>query len=345
MRMRAFMVLMLVTLPVACGCRKAREVPLGENEPELLDFMPFTEPNEPEVITDSAGIRLVAIPSGEFLMGGEQPAERLIAAFPAALYGKDASYFSDEYPRHRVRITRPFYLGQFEVTVGQFRRFVEETGYKTEAERDGTGGWGYNPQKRKVEGRDRRYNWRAPGFPQTDDHPVVNVSYNDALKFCEWLSEKEKRRYRLPTEAEWEYASRASTSTRYHNGDDPKRLREVAHVLDVKGLEKYGHVHQLPLPPSGPFTVRVGGSRPNAWGLYDMHGNAWEWCSDYYDEDYYARSPADDPAGPAEGTVRVRRGGAWNSFPLYARASFRNYNNADSRCVNLGFRVVREVGR
>ena len=99
------------------------------------------------------------------------------------------------------------------------------------------------------------------------------------------------------------------------------------------------------MPPEGPFTTKVGSYEPNAWGLYDMHGNAWEWCSDWYDEEYYAQSPVDDPTGPASGTVRVRRGGGWNSFPLYARSSYRNYLASGSRCVNLGFRVVREAPR
>jgi sulfatase modifying factor 1 len=296
-----------------------------------------------EALTDSAGIRLVRIPAGEFSMGGEKPAEVQIAAFPFALYGKKGSYFSDEYPPHRVRITRPFYLGQCEVTVGEFRRFVRETGYATAAEKDGTGGWGYNREKQRIEGRVPRYTWRDAGFEQSDEHPVVNVSYHDALAFCDWLSRTEGRHYRLPTEAEWEYACRAGSTTRYHNGDDPDRLREVANAFDHHGLQKYGHVHEIELPPDGPFTVPVGRYKPNAWGLHDMHGNAWEWCSDWYDEEYYARSPRTDPPGPAESNVRVRRGGGWNSFPLYARASFRNYNSSDSRCVNLGFRVLREI--
>src|SRR5262249_55721295 len=157
------------------------------------------------------------------------------------------------------------------------------------------------------------------------------------------LSRKERARYRLPTEAEWEYACRAGTSTRYHFGDDPARLHEVARILDTRVATKYGHVHQIDIPPGSPFTVPVGSFRPNAWGLSGMHGNAWEWCSDWYDEDYYKSSPRTDPQGAATANVRVRRGGGWNSFPIYARASFRNYNSPESRCLNLGFRVVRET--
>jgi formylglycine-generating enzyme required for sulfatase activity len=231
------------------------------------------------------------------------------------------------------------------VTLGQFRRFVEEAGYRTEAERDGTGGWGYNPETGKCEGRRPHYDWRDPGFPQTDDCPVVNVTWNDAVEFCRWLGRKEGKVYRLPTEAEWEYACRAGTSTRYHNGDDPDALGEVARVADGSGRTTFPHVHQMVIPSGGParFTAPVGSYAPNAWGLHDMHGNVWEWCSDWYGEDYYAGSPAEDPRGPDSANVRVRRGGAWNSFPLWARASFRNYNTPESRCVNLGFRVVREA--
>ena len=316
----------------------------------LVGCQPTTTPDKnaaraPEAVTDSAGIRLVGIPAGEFQMGGERPAEDLINIFPPALYNAGPEDFSDEYPRHRARITRPFYIGQHEVTVGQFLAFVKETDYQSDAEKDGQGGWGYNEQKRKIEGRQPRYTWKSPGFTQSDDHPVVNVSANDALAFCAWLSKKEGKTYRLPTEAEWEYACRAGSTTLYHNGDDPEKLGKAARALNFKLAPKFGHVHTIEMPPEGPFTTKVGSYEPNAWGLYDMHGNAWEWCSDWYDEEYYAKSPVDDPTGPASGTVRVRRGGGWNSFPLYARSSYRNYLASGSRCVNLGFRVVREAPR
>jgi formylglycine-generating enzyme len=295
---------------------------------------------------NSIGMKLVAIPSGEFMMGGQETAEELVKAFPA--YRRPAEFFKDEYPRHRVRITKPFQLGKYEVTVGQFRRFADETGYKTEAERDGLGGWGYDAEQGKCRGRDPKFNWRNPGFPQNDDQPVVDVTWNDAVAFCKWLSTKEGKKYRLPTEAEWEYACRAGTETRYNNGNDPKALSQVANVGDDRGRTTFPHVQELDIPKDGPvkFTVPVGKFPPNRFGLCDMHGNVWEWCSDWYGADYYAQSPVDDPTGPASGTKRMRRGGAWHSFPLWARAAFRNWNRPDSRCVNLGFRVaVEEPGK
>ena len=283
-----------------------------------------TEPESREhpEITNSIGMKLVPIPAGEFMMGGAEPAEQLVKAFAA--YHRKPDFFKDEYPRHRVRITKPFYLGKYEVTVGQFRRFVDAAGYKTEAERDGAGGWGYNPTTGKCEGRNPKYNWRNPGFKQTDDHPVLNVTWNDAVAFCQWLSRKEGKTYRLPTEAEWEYAARAGTETRYSNGDDPAALAKVGNVNDAKGRTTFPHVQELDIPPSGHprFTVPVGQFPPNRFGLCDMHGNVWEWCSDWYGPDYYARSPVDDPQGPDSGNRRVRRGGGWNSFPLWARAAF-----------------------
>ena len=303
---------------------------------------PSRETEKAREITNSIGMKLEPVPAGEFMMGGEQPAEEMLKAFAA--YKRKPDFFKDEYPQHRVRITKPFYLGQTEVTVGQYRQFVNDSGYKTEPETDGRGGWGYNAKLGMCEGRDTKYSWRDPGFAQTDNHPVLDVTWNDAVAFCKWLSRKEGKTYRLPTEAEWEYACRGGTTTRYYNGDDPDSLAKVGNVQDSTGRTTFPHVQEIEMAKEGltRFTVPVGGLPPNAFGLHDMHGNVWEWCSDWHGEDYYANSPVDDPKGPDDGEMRVRRGGAWNSFPLWARASFRNWNTQTSRCVNLGFRVVRE---
>ena len=122
----------------------------------------------------------------------------------------------------------------------------------------------------------------------------------------------------MPSEAEWEYACRAGTGSRYFHGDDPAQLRRFAHLLNGAQAGGYADVQDQRhfLKEGESLTAKVGSKQPNAWGLYDMLGNAWEWTGDWYAEDYYARSPTNDPQGPASGSVRVRRGGAWNSFPL-----------------------------
>jgi formylglycine-generating enzyme required for sulfatase activity len=267
--------------------------------------------------------------------------DRLAEVFP--LYrGKRIADLTDMAP-HEVRITRPFYMGAHEVTIGQFRRFVEETGYLTEPERDGTGGYGVDLKtKAWSDGRRKEYSWRDPGFPQRDDHPVVNITWADAVAFCAWLSRKEGRTYRLPTEAEWEYACRAGTTTRYSFGDDPELLPKYANTYDASGAREFPEWAKWAVKGDDgyPFTAPVGSFLPNAFGLYDMHGNAWEWCSDWYGEVYYSRSPVEDPQGPETGTLRARRGGGWHVWPMYCQSWYRNYNTPQSRYLNLGMRVV-----
>jgi formylglycine-generating enzyme required for sulfatase activity len=285
-------------------------------------------------------LALVRIAAGEFLMGGQEPEDRLIGTFPEMK--RQPGYFSDEYPQHRVVISHDFLIGQYEVTVGQFRQFASATGYKTEAEIDGEGGWGYEPSTGKSIGRRPHFNWRDPGFPQTDDHPVVNVTWFDAVAFCNWLGKKEGQRYRLPTEAEWEYACRAGTAFRYYHGDDPSELHRYAYLRNVAGRDKFGNVQdQLHFLKAGEsLTAKVGSRRPNAWGLYDMLGNVWEWTNDWKDDTYFQWTPTVDPTGPGEAYSRVRRGGGWNTFPMYARCAFRNLDDPHTRCLNFGFRVV-----
>ena len=166
------------------------------------------EARSPTRWTNSLGMEFVRIPAGSFWMGSAEPPERLARDFPQ-LEPQRFTKLGDEAPVHRVRITRAFWLGQHEVTVGQFRRFIEASGHVPQSVADGTGGYGYNPtydpattaRGDAFEGRLTRYSWRDPGFAQTDEHPVVNVTWHDAQALAAWLSRTEGQRYRLPIEA------------------------------------------------------------------------------------------------------------------------------------------------
>lgn len=304
-----------------------------------------------QVIENSIGMQFVRVPAGEFLMGSDESPESLALDYPK--YPRDRlTKLKDEAPVHAVRITRPFYLGKYEVTVGQFRKFLETSGYRPESEADGTGGYGYNPaydpatteRGDAFDGRDPRYSWRNPGFHQTEDHPVVNITWNDAVAMAEWLSRAEGRRYRLPTEAEWEYACRAGTITRYYSGNSPSTLSAIANTFDAAAAPYWPQWKDFALAEDDgvAFTAPVGSFSPNAFGLYDMLGNVWEWVSDWYSETYYAESPLVDPTGPAYGHQRVRRGGSWHTWSLYARSTFRNWNTPQTRYPLVGMRLLLE---
>jgi formylglycine-generating enzyme required for sulfatase activity len=244
-------------------------------------------------------MKLRLIPAGTFTMGSSKEEIDHSLKFGAA-WDRDTGSYLSEGPEHQVEITRPFYLATTEVTVGQFRQFVEDKGYRRAGDR-----------------------WRDPGFDQTDNHPVVFVSWNAAIDFCKWLSEKEGKTYRLPTESEWEYCCRAGKSGfRYCYGDDDAQL------------EDYAWYHKN----SGGGTHPVGQKKPNDWGLHDMHGNAWEWCQDYYAQNYYKRSPVKDPKGPDVGGMRVHRGGTYKSHGLSCRSASRPSYPADGEYD--GFRVL-----
>lgn len=302
-------------------------------------------------LTNSLGMRFVRIPTGEFLMGRGESVARLAQAFPQ-IEAQRIEQLADETPAHRVRITQAFWLGVHEVTVWQFRRFLEDSGYLPESIADGTGGYGYRAdydpaqtaRHDAFEGRSPRYSWQEPGFAQGDAHPVVNVSWNDAAAMARWLSVREGVSYRLPTEAEWEYAARAGTHSRYPAGDASAALLASANTFDRETARLWPQwaAQATPGDDGFVFTAPVGQYAPNAFGVHDMIGNVWEWCADWYGADYYAHSPVDDPTGPPSGQVRVRRGGSWHTWPFYARVAFRNWNTPSTRYVLLGFRLVRE---
>ena len=278
----------------------------------------------PATFTNSLGMTMVRIEPGEFLMGSTKAQiDVLLKQFPDLR----REWFDSEQPQHLVKITRPFYLGAHQVTVGQFRRFIEKSGYKTEAEK-----------------ASEKQNWLDPGFAQGDDHPVVYVSHNDAVAFLDWLNEQEnekKRGYRLPTEAEWEYACRAGTQGLYGGDDDPESLVVVSNVAD----ESYKKVNPsatwcISGDDGFAYTAPVGSFEPNAWYLYDMIGNVWEWCDDFFDSKFYQSSPRENPHNSARDGDRVVRGGGWYDVAGDCRPADRDRDGPASRDDVLGFRLA-----
>jgi formylglycine-generating enzyme required for sulfatase activity/serine/threonine protein kinase len=266
-------------------------------------------PHRNPPVKNAIGLELVRIPAGEFTMGA-----------PLGEMGRR----DEEGPPHKVVFSRSFYMAIHETTVGQFRAFTEATRYQTEAENKGAGALRWDAAKQTWQ-LATECTWRNPGWPVSDDQPVVCVSRKDALAFCYWLSRIESKVYRLPFEAEWEYACRAETTTPYATGQTLS-LRDAS--FGSAGLK----------------TTRVGSFAPNAWGLFDMHGNAWEWCADGYNPTYYQVSPARDPTGPDSGSEGILRGGSWQSDASECRSARRRAAPSDARRNDTGFRVVREAG-
>jgi formylglycine-generating enzyme required for sulfatase activity len=289
---------------------------------------------------NSLGMRLRLIPPGEYKRGSTPADIDAVVSLDATFEKK---YGDNEQPQHTVRLTKAFRLGATEVTRGQFRRFVNATKYVTEAEKD-DGGLGYNVAVGKLEGRDKKFNWKNTGFAQTDEHPVVNVTWNDAKAFVEWLSKEEGIEYRLPTEAEWEYACRAGTTGMFSVGNTFDALDGIANVAD-QSTKRIGQNFAVATFEDGfQFTAPAGKLKTNGFGLADMHGNVWEWCGDWYDTKEYSKHAGvtvEDPNGPSLGVSnRVLRGGGWFRAPVYCRSAGRSGLTPDFRLYDLGFRVL-----
>jgi sulfatase modifying factor 1 len=305
--------------------------------------------NTAERMANSIGMTLQLIPPGEFRMGSEETYLQLVEHFPNVREAEEENAVTrlsleSARPQHSVRITRPYYLGTHEVTNGQFKQFVEATRHKTDAEKDDKVGWGYPAKGSEVPdysgSEGRGFTWRHWGIELSDQAPVVNVSWNDAVAFCEWLSRKEGKVYRLPSEAEWEYACRAGTTTRYANGDEPEQLTKIGNVRDLTAQQKFGWQNTLTSSDGSAFTNDVGRYPPNNFGIYDMHGNAAEWCSDWFSMSYYREPPHADPTGPSAGALHAVRGGSWSSSAIYCRSAHRAAEISTYRSDRVGFRVV-----
>jgi len=241
--------------------------------------------------TNSIGMAFVLIPAGTFAMGAADD---------------DREATAQEKPQHQVTITRPFYIGKFEVTQAQWLAVMGSSPYT---------GARSNPFL------------ELPGMAARVVKPSnpVTVSWNEAQAFIQRLNQKEgHQRYRLPTEAEWEYAARAGTTTAYSFGNDARQLARHAWFGED-------------FATGGPHAVGL--KAPNPWGLHDVHGNVWEWVQDWY-ADRYDAAPATDPKGPSTGASRVVRGGSWHVTSTSWRTSFRKPYEPDYRGISIGFRLA-----
>jgi sulfatase modifying factor 1 len=244
-------------------------------------------------------------------------------------------------PPHKVCID-DFYIAKELVTVKEYREFTDETHYQTEAEepfgeaKEPVGCVGWSGKEWKV---DKKTNWRTPGFKQTDKDPVVCVTWKDSNKFAEWKSVKTGLTWRLPTEAEWEYGARnRGKKIKYSWGDGPPKgnvgdLSFKTMVQNNPVWEGYNDGY--------PFTSPVDAFKPNDLGLYDMTGNVWEWVQDWFDEEFYKKSPKNNPQGPLDGKMRVLKGGSWgNGDPANVRTTYRGHFIPDARSSFSGFRLA-----
>jgi formylglycine-generating enzyme required for sulfatase activity len=268
---------------------------------------------------------LTVVPPGRFNMGS-----------PAAESGR---YVSED-PQHEVRIASPLAIMEAEVTRGQFAAFVKETNYATAG-----GCFKWNGTKFES---DPKGTWANVGFEQTDQHPVVCINWNDAQAYAAWLSKRTGQTYRLLSEAEWEYAARAGKQTRFWFGDKDEDLCTHANVADrsaragLKEVTKDWTIAEC--TDNYVFTAPVKSYKANAFGLYDVHGNAWEWTQDCWHENYKG-APNDGLAWESDcGEVRrVVRGGGWIIVPRGARSANRYGGNPDDRDINSGFRLARTL--
>lgn len=289
--------------------------------------------------TAPPGMKL--LPGGRFEMGSPPAgAHQAIHNRAETTGAPDPAHeiYEDEGPVHEVALS-PFFIDLHEVTNAEFALFVQATGYKTDAERKGAS-WVFRQGARDWE-LIRGADWRHPLGPEDSiadrmNHPVVHVSWNDALAYCRWAGK------RLPTEAEWEYAARAG-----HRGQTYPWGNELKPGGKLMANFWQGHWPDRNLLEDGYYyTAPVCSFPPNDFGLCDMVGNVWEWTADWYAEDYYAHSPVVNPQGPSSGEMRVARGGSWFCSPNYCgayRVAFRGKSPPEASFNNVGFRCAKDA--
>ncbi|WP_298503805.1 formylglycine-generating enzyme family protein [uncultured Maribacter sp.] len=277
---------------------------------------------------------MVVIPSGSVYVGS---------------YEEEIGRKKGERKRVLATIANSFALAKTEVTLGQYRVFMEETKYKSnQAFYKGEPLVGCNYFDGKSYGYVAEHNWKNPGYPQRETDPVVCVSWSDADAYAQWLSKKTGRMYRVPSAVEFEYASRAGSSSPWYWGTDPTEACDYANVGDRAFAKKFPTRASFSCTDGYVFTTRVGRFKPNKFGLYDMVGNAWEWTSDCFQKDL-TNAPIDGSAwlenDNKECGARTPKGGSWISGIAWSRAAVRSRDGADYKSFMLGFRVAAEIDK
>lgn len=291
------------------------------------------EQENPQRFTDCEDCpEMVVVPTGSVYIGS---------------YEEEIGRKKGERIRVKATIDNSFAIAKTEVTLGQFRAFMEETKYKSNVPiRDGEPLIGCNYYDGKSYGYIASHNWENPGYPQREDAPVVCVSWSDANAYTAWLSKKTGRAYRVPSTVEFEYASRAGSSTPWFWGTDPKKACEYANIGDFAFVKQYPSEPSFPCSDGYVFTASVAKFKPNDFGLYDMVGNAWEWTNDCFKMDL--SNTLVDGTSIVDNTDdacvwRTPKGGSWISGIAWSRAAVRSRDGADYKSFMLGFRVAAEV--
>ena len=313
----------VLTLPVGAETAPPASVSAKWDGKENLDDYAKRVQLEREIVLDAGGAKfpLVLIPAGEYQMGS-------------------TTGDGDEVPVHTVRFSKPFYIGKYPVSIGAFKTFATAAPYKTGPERRGKG-W-------TIAERDWREAqfacWKAPGFEQSDDHPVVLVDWTDARACCAWIAKTAGKDVRLPTEAEWEFAARGPSALKFPWGNDwdGTKANHADQTLKKSALGNPNWPYSKD-DDGSVFTSKNGAYANASWcGAFDMVGNVWNWNRDLYVERYYEKSPTDDPPGPAEGTETRRnaRGGSWSLAPGGCRGANRFGFMPDYASTTVGFRIA-----
>ncbi|QLG45020.1 formylglycine-generating enzyme family protein [Costertonia aggregata] len=293
----------------------------------------ISEKDEIDTFTDCEGCpEMVVVPKGFVYIGSHE---------------EEIGRKRAERNRVKATIAKDFAIAKTEVTLRQFRRFMEETKYKSKIPiRDGEPLVGCNYYDGKSYGYVAGHSWENPGYPQREDDPVVCVSWSDADAYAKWLSRKTGRAYRVPSTVEFEYASRAGSSTPWYWGTNPEDACEYANIGDRTFADKFPMRPSFPCSDGYVYTTKVGRFKPNKFGLHDMVGNAWEWTNDCFQIDLN-NAPVDGSSWTDNTddacTWRTPKGGSWISGIAWSRAAVRSRDGADYRSFMLGFRVAAEI--